>query len=242
MRAKNVFHCSVGAFALYLAQRFEITKEFDDYEVEDFLDNERWFKVKLLVDAFTDDTTKEMSGDGYSKAAGKVTRSLGIASKKFMHLGRNLGPKLLELKEVSPEDIKQLGNWNPSMQEKHYSTKIPMVPIRAAAGFDVADGMHYNPRTILDPPVSLVMQTPFAFAMNLIDYVKCEIEEGAEKYTAYHFLLLMHDLAVILLQDAAAMLVLDPDRKEHPLFDLQVFKSLEFKVREREERKDKIYY
>ena len=41
----------------------------------------------------------------------------------------------------------------------------------------------------------------------------------------------MDDLNTTLIQDAAAMYVKYPNRRNHPLFDLKVFRSIQFKVR-----------
>jgi hypothetical protein len=58
--------------------------------------------------------------------------------------------------------IHQLGNWNPSMQDSCYSTKLPMKPIQKLAGFLHANRMHYNPppHTVVEVPEELVRLTP----------------------------------------------------------------------------------
>jgi hypothetical protein len=43
--------CSLGGIVLYLTFWFVTTKEFDLFTVEDWLDNNKWFDIKLLVDA-----------------------------------------------------------------------------------------------------------------------------------------------------------------------------------------------
>ena len=76
---------------------------------------------------------------------------LGIAALKLVHLGRNLGAKLLEMLEVESRAIQTMGNWNPSMQDACYSTKLPMVQIRKLTGFTDASEMYYNPRMVKKP-------------------------------------------------------------------------------------------
>jgi hypothetical protein len=56
--------------------------------------------------------------------------------------------------------IESLGNWNPSMQGSCYSMKLPMQPIRKLAGFTDANGMYYNPRTVVEVDESLLRLTP----------------------------------------------------------------------------------
>jgi hypothetical protein len=49
------------------------------------------------------------------------------------------------------------------MQGGCYSTKLPMQPIRKLAGFTDANGMYYNPRTVVDVEESLLRLTPVGF-------------------------------------------------------------------------------
>ena len=46
---------------------FYCTKEFKDMSVKDWLDNKKWFDVKLLVDINAGDYTREMQSDSYGK-------------------------------------------------------------------------------------------------------------------------------------------------------------------------------
>jgi hypothetical protein len=65
--------------------------------------------------------------------------------------------------EIPEEEIgltETLGNWNPSMQSSCYSTKLPTLPICELAGFTDANGMYYNPRTVVDVEESLLRWTP----------------------------------------------------------------------------------
>jgi hypothetical protein len=55
MRHKLVELCSVGGLSFYLAMRFWLTKEFEDFDFQDFLDNKKWFDIKLLTDATRSD-------------------------------------------------------------------------------------------------------------------------------------------------------------------------------------------
>lgn len=53
---------------------------------------------------------------------------------------------------------------------------------------------------------------------------------GAGKFTAMNFLSFMVTLNKVFIQDAAAMMILHPERIDHPLFRLEVFRSEEFNV------------
>ena len=65
----------------------------------------------------------------------------------------------------------------------------------------------------------------------MFEYVEAKIQNGnADCWTAYEFLKLMKLLVVVFLQDAAAMCVLHPERKEHPIFKMPVFRDPEWPV------------
>ncbi|KAG7364177.1 centromere DNA-binding like protein [Nitzschia inconspicua] len=49
-RPKLPQFCPVGALAMYLQCRFHVTREFNDFTIEDWCTNSRWFDIKLLVD------------------------------------------------------------------------------------------------------------------------------------------------------------------------------------------------
>jgi hypothetical protein len=215
--------------------RFNVTHEFEDFTLSDWLDNSKWFDVKLLVDPSGSRFEKAMSNDSYAKAIKQVLLGLGIAAVHLVHLGRNLGPKLLEMLEEESDAIRQLGNWNPSMQDSCYSTKLPMKPIRKLAGFVHANGMHYNPRTMVEVPEELARLTPIGgWAIDAFRNIELAVsEQGLPKFTAFNVLKFLVELNKIFLQDAAAILINHPERMCNPLFRLEVFHSDEFQVSRR---------
>ena len=226
--------CPVGALAFYLAMRFDKTQEFKDWTAEDFMDNEKWFDRKLLVDPTRSDVNldKAMNNNSYKNAIKSILAELNIPSIHFVHLGRTLGPKILEMLQMSSDEIRLLGNWEPKIQETSYSTKLPMAAIRAMGGFETSQGMHYNPRTIVTEGLDVLKQlSPFYWVSTCLAGVEIATLEGHAKYTALCFLKIMDDLNTTLIQDAAAMYVKYPNRRNHPLFDLKVFRSIQFKVR-----------
>jgi hypothetical protein len=85
----------------------------------------------------------------------RVFKMMNLPMKHTANIGRTLGPKALEMLEFSQDEIKILGNWDPKTQESTYSSKLPMAPIRAIAGFQYAGGSHYNPRTAVVVPEEL---------------------------------------------------------------------------------------
>jgi hypothetical protein len=63
-----------------------------------------------------------MSNDTYANAIKKVCSDLLIASRHWLHLGRQLGAKILGFLEELKEEIRNLGNWVSKIQETSYST------------------------------------------------------------------------------------------------------------------------
>ena len=149
-RHKDVCLCPIGALAFYLAVRFYITKEFSNVYPDFFLNNENWFDIRLLANAYsktTNHTFFPLKHDTYSQSIRKVLVELGLPHHKLKHLGRGLGTKILEADDVHAEYIRQLGNWNLNATDTSYSAKLPMQPIRNAAGFVQGNGLYCNPRT-----------------------------------------------------------------------------------------------
>jgi hypothetical protein len=219
----------VGGMAFYLAMRFWLSKEFESFDLNNFLHNSKWFDIKLLTDATRadHDHEKPMANDTYGKAIKEILGKLGIASNHWVHLGRTLGPKILEVLELEAEIIRQLGNWDPKTQETSYSTKLPMKVIRAACGFFLAMGMHFNLRTTVEGLVldRLLKKTPFAWAYDAVAFFEGRFEEEVVDghYTAFQFCKFIADLNKVFLQDAAAMLVKFPERADCAMYRMPVF-------------------
>ena len=53
----------------------------------------------------------------------------------LVHLGRKLGAHMLDFLEEFKEDKQLMGQWSPDVVDNHYSTKLPMRPIRKLAGY-----------------------------------------------------------------------------------------------------------
>jgi hypothetical protein len=158
--SKDVSLCSVRALAFYLMFRFSDTREFETFTLEDWMEKSKWFDIKFFVDLQGFDHTKSLKNRLYAKAIKMALDYLGIPASKLVHLGRNLGAKMLEMLEEEIRLIESLGNCNPSMQGSCYSTKLLMQPIRKLAGFTDANGMYYNPRTVVEVEESLLWLTP----------------------------------------------------------------------------------
>jgi hypothetical protein len=218
MRHLDVLLCPIGALALYLFVRFNHSQEFNP--PPNFSSNQEWFDVKLYTDGSMTKAKTGITTKSYASAMSIVAKALGVSSKHTTHLGRVLGPKVLEMLEFDQDEIRVLGNWDPKIQESTYSTKVPMKVLRGMAGFDEAGGMHYNPRTAVDVDNEL-RDAVFPWVRNsIIDLDKYESEMGVLKPTARQFLNHMNLMQTVLIQDVAAMMLLHPDRctDDYPLF------------------------
>jgi hypothetical protein len=231
LRHSDVTMCPIGALAMYLYVRMKTSQEFDCST--DFTSNHAWFDVKLYTDGTVAKAKKGISPKGYGVAMGNVAKLIGLASTHTTHLGRVLGPKVLEMLEFDSEEIRTLGNWDPKIQETTYSTKVPLKALRGMAGFEVGQGMYYNPRSAVPVPDEL-SNGVFPWVGPCWERLKqYERETGDMKPTASAFLKHMMGMATVFIQDTAAMKLLHPDRcvdeyqlfKDDPILSSEAFKE-----------------
>jgi hypothetical protein len=94
--------------------------------------------------------------------------------------------------------------------------------------------MYYNKRTVIEPPFELLQMTP---AGRWVYQVKSWVDKanlnGAGKTTAANFLNFMVALNRIFIQDAATMMIQFPERGTHPVFHMELFRSVKFQVSHR---------
>jgi hypothetical protein len=229
-RHKEVTLCCIGALSFYLMYRFLSSGEFKDLSVDDWLDNSQWFDIKLLTDINSTDNVTPMQSDGYSKAIEKCLKRLKLMTTKLLHLGRNVGSKILDLLEEESEAIRRMGQWNPSIFDNSYSSKLPMGPIRKLAGFHGNNKMYFNTRTGVVVPDELLRMTPIGEWIYDITPLVSE-RAKSDHPTCLHVLNFFAKMNEIFLQDAAAMLILHPDRAGHPIFEqMPLFASQQFEV------------
>jgi hypothetical protein len=210
--------------------RLLCTGEFKDMTVADWLDNSKWFDIKLLVDVNGSDNTVEMKSDGYAKHIERVLKRLNLLCSKLLHLGRNVGSKILDLLEEESEAIRRMGQWNPSVFDNSYSSKLPMAPIRKLAGFYANNKMYFNTRTNVDVPDDLLRMTPISEWLYNITPQVLE-EAGSTHPTCLNVLKFFAFINKVFIQDAAATMILYPERATHPIFrEIPLFASTEYNV------------
>lgn len=238
MRSKNVLLCPLGALGFYLLSRFQLTQEFEESNCPDFTDNKAWYDIKLLVGFGNGaaDHTKEQKPTSYSKCIKKILKDKQISSNHYSHIGRVIGAAELQYLEVDDEEVRQLGNWQVTVRDLCYSTKLPLRAMRFAAKFYDCDGMYFCPRSQVIPPDQLLNQI-FPFADEQLARVLADIEENGRNKSGVYlgsatgFLEMLMKLKTIILQDAAAIVVLHPERASHAMFtSFPIFRSGEFIV------------
>ena len=229
IRHKDVRLCCIGGLAFYAQYRFDCTNEFTDFTAEDWIQRDKWFDVKVLVDVQSTDFKKELSKDTYGDRIASVLSRLKISCRFLCHLGRKLGARILELLEEESSGIQRMGQWNPSIFDASYSARLPIGPMRKLAGYTSDGKMYYNPRTKVVPDDELLRMTPIGrWCYDALDAVM-ELTTDGENQTTISTLKFFCAINTIFLQDAAAMMILHPERKEHPLFDeLAVFAAPQF--------------
>jgi Centromere DNA-binding protein complex CBF3 subunit, domain 2 len=231
IRHRDVRLCAIGSLALYMMYRFYVTDEFRNMTVEDWLNNETWFDIKLLSDTIAEDNTKEIHKDTYGDHIQRVLTRLGLPMNKLLHLGRNIGSKILELLEEEDEAIRKMGNWNPSVFDNSYSAKLPMGPMRKLAGYHGNHKLYYNTRTVVEPPECLLRSTPIGQWVYDLHAQLIEDPRINDHPTAMFVVNFFMQMNRIFIQDMTAMAVLHPDRMEHAVYkEFPVFNSTQWDV------------
>jgi Centromere DNA-binding protein complex CBF3 subunit, domain 2 len=217
IRHRDVRLCAVGSLAIYLMYRFFITDEFKDMSVDDWMSNETWFDIKLLSDTNAHDKKKEMGKDSYGEHISRILKRLCLPMNKLLHLGRNIGAKILELLDEEDEAIRKMGQWNPSVYDTSYSAKLPMGPMRKLAGYHGNHKIYYNTRTSVEPSDLLKKSTPLGWVYEMNDRLLMDARTS-DHPTAMFVINFFTTINRVFLQDMTAMAVLHPERMDHPIY------------------------
>jgi hypothetical protein len=181
-RHKDVRLCCVGALSFYLQYRIFLTGELQSFSPEDWLDNRNWVDIKLLADTLhSKNHIEAMQNGSFSKTLKEVLLKLELPTDKLLHLGRNVGPKIFDLLEAEVEDIRRMGNWNPSIYDSCYSTKLPIGAIRMLAVFSGRESKYFNARSRVEPPAHLLKLTPVG------NWVYDALEAARQSHFAFQF-------------------------------------------------------
>ena len=70
----------------------------------------------------------------YANAIKGICTALNIDSAHAIHIGRCVGAVTADMLELQTEETKVLGNWRPDTHESTYSSKLPLLALRAMGG------------------------------------------------------------------------------------------------------------
>jgi hypothetical protein len=112
----------------------------------------------------------------------RILTEQNIASNHIFHLGRVLGSADLELLENEKDGTLDMGNWAADVHKRSYSIKMPIKLLRRSAGFVLADVMHHNIRTAVepDPEDDELLNLPFPVAKGCLAAVLAAKEDATD--------------------------------------------------------------
>jgi hypothetical protein len=148
-------------------------------------------------------------------------KNLKIHSKHFVHFGRSVGLVTGEFKELTGDELRNLGNWNVDTMEDVYSCKIPFQTLRVMAGHPKEKGLYFLPRGDIIPTAELSRQV-FPFVESSFDILS---QSSNAHPTAHEFLNILLHLRTVLLQDVAELVLI---KKQHILFQYPPFNTPSF--------------
>jgi len=232
-RHRDVFQCAYSALGMWLAYRFHCTGEMEPPNCPNFCVREEWFRIKCLVglNNFAETKEKGVNDSAYTTLLNKALKDLLISVFKQLHIGRYTMSCDLET-SLTTDDIRNLGNWDPTVQEKAYSGKLPYNAIRVAGGYEETGGVYWNVRKLVEPSAALQAAfKEFAFADDWLPVCRNYHADESHKdtsMTAICFLEFIQNLRRVVLQDCAYILEFHPERAHNPIYGLSVFHTDEF--------------
>jgi Centromere DNA-binding protein complex CBF3 subunit, domain 2/Transcriptional activator of glycolytic enzymes len=167
--------------------------------------------------------------DAQLKAAKETLKEHGIHISQWTHAGRKAGLQQAEMLDIPDPQLRQLGRWENSRMNQHYSNNIPRQALRIMAGQDGGSGSFYLSRECLDPPPELkqLIFPRLEESIKLVD----TLPYGSHTRSTYASLELFKWFRTILLQDVVSQTDLYPDSPlwRYPPFNLPSF--MEYKER-----------
>ena len=61
---------------------FSVTREFEDFTLDDWMANSEWFYIKVLIDLQGGDNKKSLKNWSYADGINRILWSLGIAKQR----------------------------------------------------------------------------------------------------------------------------------------------------------------
>jgi hypothetical protein len=187
-----------------------------------FANGVQWQDIALLKNQ-NKDQFAPLHYDAQLKAAKETLQEHGVNISQWTHAGRKAGLQQAEMLDIPDPQLRQLGRWENSRMNQHYSNNIPRPALRIMAGQDGNTGSFYLSRECLDPPAEL-KQLIFPRLQESRELVDA-LPAGSYTRSTYASLELFEWFRTILLQDAVVLTDLYPDSPlwRHSPFNLPMF-------------------
>ena len=146
--------------------------------------------------------------DAQLKAAKETLKEHGIHISQWTHAGRKAGLQQAEMLDIPDPQLRQLGRWENSRMNQHYSNNIPRQALRIMAEQDGSSGSFYLSRECLDPPPELkqLIFPQLEESIKLVD----ALPHGSHTRSTYASLELFEWFRTTLLQDGVILTDLYP--------------------------------
>lgn len=198
LRNKDPYICPVGAWALYLFERFQLRAEV----MPDLTDRRAWYGMPAFCDKGPMDPV--VYNTFYHRCKPAYNRC-GLKCSKATHCGRASGARMAQVNGASIESIRIHGGWNTTAMDQSYLTEIPRESMMASAGFSPKLDTYHIDRDDIQPSDDLLkMVFPFAEAMTTG-------QDVASRNCKDMFLMLRK----VIIQDLAVMLAFFQDADHH---------------------------
>ena len=156
-----------------------------------------------------------------------------------------VGAKMLDLLEELKDEKRSMWQWTPNVIDNSYSSKLHIQPIRKLVEYISQQGTYHNPRSLVEPSLALLRQTPMSSQYYDAYNSVCKATKSAmgnHHQTALQVLKFFYHLnKLLLVQDTAAILVLYSDCSWDLFFQILPFlTSNKFNLFKGEMRKELI--
>ncbi|KAE8266440.1 hypothetical protein A4X09_0g5909 [Tilletia walkeri] len=201
IRAADVELCPVGALALYLFSRFQLSRE----PFPDFSSSSAWYDRKVIKSPSS--LVAQLEYRTHSSAVKQAFKACNIVSTAATHSSRKSGAQMAEADGAPEAAVRRAGRWNQQTMESCFLSKIPRQVLRAHAGFSTEGGTFHLPRAQQVPEALLDLVFPQAK-----DWLR-QLEAGKQdnngpvdkSIAARGFLRLLLQLREVVCQDAVAL-------------------------------------
>ncbi|KAE8212281.1 hypothetical protein CF327_g4070 [Tilletia walkeri] len=219
-RHKDVEVCPVGAFGMWLLQRFGGKDGAPDFSSRD-----TWYHLKLLIPEDSVDHTIAVTYETQAALLKQSFAACAITSSAVTHAMRKGGSRFAYEASCTEDAVRKHGRWCGDRMMERYLTGVSLQPVRALSGFNKDGGDYWLPRALLEPPQELA-RSLFPWVEAKEEDIKKRLLHGGESdAAALEFLAMLKFMRVVLLQDMA---MLQENHPSFPFFSTAPFNTTAF--------------